>query len=141
MKDKESYFKRLDAVVRSAERHNVGLIPSLFWNIATFPDLVGESMDQLGNPESETIAFIEQYTAEVVQRYRNSPAIWGWEFGNEYNLNVDLPNASSHRPKVVPHLQTGLERTSRDELSSGHMLTAFGHFARTVRTYDAHRIS
>jgi len=140
LQDKEEYFKRMDAVVRSAEKHHIGLIPSLFWNMATFPDLVGEPMDQLGNEKSRTIAFIEQYTTEVVQRYRNSPAIWGWEFGNEYNLHSDLPNASSHRPKIVPQLKTGLERTSRDELSSEHMLTAFGHFARTVRKHDAHRI-
>ena len=140
LRDKEEYFARMDAVVRSAEKHQVGLIPSLFWNMATFPDMVGEPMDQLGNEKSKTIGFIEQYTTEVVLRYRNSPAIWGWEFGNEYNLHVDLPNASSHRPKIVPHLKTGLERTSRDELSSDAMLTAFGHFARTVRKHDAHRI-
>ena len=113
MKDKERYFKRLDAVIQSAERHNVGLIPSLFWNMATFPDLVGESMDQLGNPKGKTIAFIEQYTKEVVLRYRNSPAIWGWEFSNEYNIHVDLPNASEHRPKVVPALKTTLHRRVR----------------------------
>ncbi|MCF6314670.1 MAG: cellulase family glycosylhydrolase [Verrucomicrobiales bacterium] len=140
MRDKEDYFKRMDAVVRSAEKHQIGLIPSLFWNMATFPDIVGEPMDQLGNEKSKTIAFIEQYTTEMVLRYRNSPAIWGWEFGNEYNMLVDLPNASSHRPKIAPHLKTGFERTSRDELSSEAMLTAFGHFARTVRKHDAHRI-
>ena len=140
LRDKDAYFQRMDAVVRSAERHDIGLIPSLFWNMATFPDLVGESMDQLGNPKSKTIAFIEQYTKEVVLRYRGSPAIWGWEFGNEYNLHIDLPNASSHRPKIVPRLKTGLKRTARDELSSQAMLTAFKHFARTVREYDKHRI-
>ena len=139
-RDKDKYFKRMDAVVRSAEKHHIGLIPSLFWNMATFPDLVGEPMDQFGNPKSETIAFIEQYTKEIVLRYRSSPAIWGWEFGNEYNLHVDLPNASSHRPKVVPHLKTGLKRTARDELSSQAMLTAFKHFAETARQHDKHRI-
>jgi hypothetical protein len=138
--DKDEYFKRMDAVVRSAEKHRIGLIPSLFWNMATFPDLVGESMDQLGNPKSQVIAFIEQYTKEVVLRYRESPAIWGWEFGNEYNLHVDLPNASQRRPPVWPSLKTAPERTHRDELSSEAMLTAFGHFAETVRKYDQHRI-
>ncbi|MGZ0654909.1 cellulase family glycosylhydrolase [Coraliomargarita sp. W4R72] len=138
--DKEAYFKRMDAVIRSAEEHQIGLIPSLFWNMATFPDLVGEPMNQLGNKTSKTIAFIKQYTTEMVQRYQDSPAIWGWEFGNEYNLHVDLPNPSNHWPKVVPHLKTARERSSRDELSSDDMLVAFGLFAETVRTYDANRI-
>lgn len=140
LQDKGEYFKRMDAVVRSAEKHGVGLIPSLFWNMATVPDLVGEPMDQLGNPKSKTIALIEQYTREVVLRFRDSPAVWGWEFGNEYNLQADLPNASQHRPPVWPTLKTALQRTARDELSSSAMLTAFGRFAETVRKYDTQRI-
>jgi len=140
LQDKPEYFRRLDRVVHAAEQHRIGLIPSLFWNMATFPDIVGEPIDQLGNPESKTIAFIEQYTAEVVQRYRDSPAVWGWEFGNEYNLHADLPNASAHRPKIVPQLKTAHSRTARDELTSPAMLTAFAHFARAVRKHDTHRI-
>lgn len=140
LRDKESYFKLLDRVVHSAEQHQVGLIPSLFWHVPVVSDIVGEPLDQLGNQDSRTSAFIRQYTSEVVQRYRDSPAIWGWEFGNEYNLAVDLPNASEHRPQVVPHLKTALERTSRDELSSQAMLVAFSQFASAVRMHDSHRI-
>ncbi|MCP4452159.1 MAG: glycoside hydrolase family 5 protein [Planctomycetes bacterium] len=140
LQDKAAYFKRLDGVVRCAEKCQIGLIPSLFWHMATVPDLVSEPMDQYGNPESRTIAFVQQYTREVVLRYRASPAIWGWEFGNEYNLAVDLPNASEHRPPVVPQLKTALHRTSRDELSSEAMLCVLHAFATTVRQHDAHRI-
>ena len=140
LRDKEAYFKRLDGVVKAAEDNKIGLIPSLFWHMSTVPDIVGEPMDQYGNPDSKTIAFVRQYTKEVVVRYRNSPAIWGWEFGNEYNLHVDLPNAAKHRPRVLPRLKTALKRTSRDDLTSRAMLTAFGEFARTVRQHDTHRI-
>lgn len=138
--DKKAYFERLDRIVDSAERHGVGLIPSLFWHSSTVPDLVGEPIDQLGNPHSQTSAFIRQYTEEVVLRYRDSPAIWAWEFGNEYNLNVDLPNATEHRPKVVPRLKTALHRSARDELSSQAMLVAFDQFARSVRKHDRQRV-
>lgn len=118
LRDREEYFEPMDGVVRSAERHHIGLIPSLFWNMATIPDLVAEPMDQFGNEKSQTIAFIRQYTEEVVLRYRNSPVIWGWELGNEYNLHVDLPNASECRPKIAPQLKTAPQRTAQDELSS-----------------------
>ena len=140
LRDKEAYFKRLDGVVKSAEKHKIGLIPSLFWNVSCVPDIVGEPMDQLGNTNSKTIAFMRQYTKEVVLRYRGSRAIWGWEFANECNLHVDLPNASGHRPPVWPGLKTALKRTKRDDLTSKAMLTAFGEFAKTVRKYDKHRI-
>jgi hypothetical protein len=138
--DKDEWFQCLDGVVKCAEKHEIGLIPSLFWYMPTVSDIVGESMDQLGNPGSQTSAFIRQYTKEVVLRYRHSPAIWGWEFGNEYNLHVDLPNASEHRPPVWPQLKTALTRTTQDELSAQAMLTAFAEFAGTVRKYDKHRI-
>ncbi len=139
LNDRPTYFKLLDDVVRCAEHNRIGLIPSLFWYMATVPDIVGEPMDQLGNPASETSAFIRRYTAEVVGRYRDSPAIWAWEFGNEYNLAVDLPNADKHRPPVWPKLKTALARSARDELSAAMMLTAFDTFAGAVRTLDTRR--
>ena len=75
------------------------------------PDIVGEHLDQYGNPDSKSLAFIRRYTQEVVERYRNSPAIWGWEFGNEYNLDADLPGHHLHRPVCWPTLGTPPNRT------------------------------
>ncbi|MGB2819413.1 MAG: hypothetical protein WBF17_00425, partial [Phycisphaerae bacterium] len=115
--DRERYFRLLDGVVKSAEKHGVGLVPSLFWHRGTVPDLVGEPCDQWGNPESKTHAFLRTYTREIVTRYRSSPAIWGWEFGNEYNLSADLPNAAKHRPPTPARLGTPATRTARDELT------------------------
>jgi len=138
--DRPAYFARLDAIVRCAEANGVGLIPSLFWHMSTVPDLMGEPIDQYGNPSSKTAAFLRQYTREVVSRYRDSPAIWGWEFGNEYALAADLPNAAQHRPPVWPKLKTALQRSSRDELTAAALSTALGIFAETVRSLDPHRI-
>lgn len=138
--DKARYFALFDALVRSAEKHKVGLIPSLFWHSPTVPDLVGEPRDQWGNPQSKTHAFMRQYVAEVVGRYKRSPAIWGWEFGNEYNLDADLPNAAKHRPKIVPSLGTPTSRSPRDDVTHDMLAVAFAAFAREVRRHDPHRI-
>lgn len=140
LQDPNDYFARLDKIIQAAERHCIGLIPSLFWNMATVPDIVGEPMDCLGLRQSKTLAFMREYTREVVTRYRGSPAIWAWEFGNEYNLHVDLPNAAKHRPPIHPRLKTALKRSVRDELSAQAMLTALDAFAHTVRQVDAHRL-
>ncbi|MFP4057822.1 MAG: cellulase family glycosylhydrolase [Candidatus Brocadiia bacterium] len=136
----ERYFRLLDGVVRAAEAQGVGLIPSLFWHSATVPDLVGEPRDQWGNPHSRTHAFMRRYVAQVVARYRDSPALWGWEFGNEYNLAADLPNAARHRPPVVPRLGTPERRSARDDLSHEMIAVAFAAFAREVRKHDPHRL-
>jgi len=138
--DRAAYFQRLDQVVQAAEHEGIGLIPSLFWHYATVSDLVGEPLDELGNPQSQSIAYIRRYTQDVVCRYKDSPAIWGWEFGNEYNLACDLPNAADHRPPVVPQLGTARQRTAHDELKYAQYATALAAFAQTVRQWDPSRI-
>lgn len=138
--NRAEHFARLDALVKSAERHDVGLIPSLFWLVSTVPDLVGEPCDRWGDPASRTHAFLRDYVREVVTRYGNSPAIWAWEFGNEYNLLADLPNAAEHRPASVPELGTPAVRTAHDELTHDQLRVALAEFAKTVRRYDSHRL-
>jgi hypothetical protein len=140
LEDKERYFALLDGVVRAAEDSGVGLIPNLFWYSAAVPDLVGEPRGQWGNPKGKTHEFMRTYLKQVVTRYRDSPAIWGWEFGNEYNLGADLPNAAKHRPKIVPQLGTARSRSAHDDLTHDMIATAFAAFAAEVRRHDPHRM-
>jgi hypothetical protein len=119
----------MDAIVAEAERLKIGLIPSLFWFYPTVPDLVGENMDGLGNSQSRSMEFIREYTRQMARRYRESPALWAWELGNEYNLSADLPNAAEHRPAIAPDLGTPPSRSEADDLSS----------AEAVREVDPRR--
>lgn len=134
------YFSRLDAVVRSAERHQIGLIPSLFWNLSAIPDLVGEPCNRWGDTHSKVHAFMKGYVREVVSRYRDSPAILAWEFGNEFTLAADLPNAVEHRPQAAPSLGTPRARTAADELTHDQIRIAFKAFAEAVRAQDSERL-
>ncbi len=130
------FFRRFDAVVRSAERHHIGLIPSLFFNEPCVPDLVGEPLSAWADPKSKTQAYMREYVRDVVGRYRHSPAIWGWEFGNEFNLSADLPNAAEHRPQIVPPLGTPATRSAQDDVNYEAIRAAFTAFARDVRRCD-----
>lgn len=138
--NRTSHWARLDAVIRAAERTGLGLIPSLFWHHPTLSDLAGEPIDQWGQPSSATIAWMRAYTREVVTRFRTSPAIWAWEFGNEINLAADLPNADQHRPPTPPGLGTPAARSKRDELTHTAFRVALAEFAREVRRHDPHRL-
>jgi hypothetical protein len=134
--DKEAYFKLMDDVIKTAEEKNVGLIPSLFWNFSTFPDLMNEPCAQWANPESKTSAFMRQYVSDVVERYKNSPAIWAWEFGNEYSLCADLPDPANHRPPITPQLGSPTTRSEADDMTHDLIVTACAQFATEVRKHD-----
>ncbi len=135
-RDKKAYFALLDRVVHTAEQTGMGLVPTLFWNISTMPDLAGEPVSAWGNPHSRTHKLMRTYTQEVVRRYRNSPAIWMWEFGNEYNNHADLPHVAKFRPPAVPERGTPETRSEKDDLSSSMLLDAFEAWAKTVRKLD-----
>lgn len=136
-KDKEKYFALLDEVINTAKKYNIGVILTLFWNVSTIPDLMGEPISAWGNPKSKTIKFMKEYTKEIVLRYKDVTAVWGYEFGNEYNLISDLPKGYQ---KVAPQYGTPIKRTELDKLSLKDVLIAFTEFAKTIRLYDDKRI-
>jgi hypothetical protein len=138
--NRAEYFRRLDGVVKSAETHGIGLVPSLFWYYACVPDMVGEPMNQWANPQSKTRAWMSRYIEEVVSRYKDSPAIWMWEMGNEYSLHASLPNAAQNRPPVHPGRGTATTRSERDDLSFTDVRGIFTAFATEVRRLDPTRL-
>ena len=134
----EDYFGLLDEVVAAAEKHHVGLIPSLFWHVPTVPDLVGEPINAWGKTDSATHRFMSRYVEQLVRRYARSPAIWAWEMGNEYNLLVAIrPDGGAGQ--VVPKLGTPESRGPKDKLDQGDLQTAMEAFARDVRRHDPYR--
>ena len=141
LENKNEYFKLMDDVVKSAESNRVGIIADLFWCYNTVPDIVGEHMDQWANPDSQTIALMKQYITDVVERYKDSPAIWAWEMGNEYSLAFDLPNATSHLPPTWTNLGCPATRDPvRDRFPSAVGIPALRAFATEVRKHDPYRL-
>ena len=66
----------------------------------------------------------------MVSRYRESSAIWAWEFGNEWNLRMDLPNAADLR-------RPGQDE--RDDIKSTDVIFALREFSAEVRKIDTWR--
>jgi hypothetical protein len=139
LEDPAAYFGKLDAFVAEAERVNVGLIPSLFWAFFAVPDLVGEPIQAWGDAASRTRAYMRRYTSEVVSRYRHSRAIWAWEFGNEFNLEADIPTLNTAEHWIVPSLGTPSSRSETDRIRHQDILPAFAEFAALARSLDPHR--
>jgi len=144
--DKAEWFSRMDLLVATAEEAGVGLIPSLFWRPETYPELTGEYREAWGDPASQVRQFMAHYVQEMVERYKDSPAIWGWEFGNELNLACDLPNYEQFLGTNVLGYggPFGVEGPSsevdiRNKMTYEIAESAFNAFVQEVRKYDAHR--
>ncbi len=136
---REDYLAKLDGVIASAEKRHVGLILSLFWWDAAVPDLVHEPRSAWGDPDSKTIAFMRDYTRTIVSRHKDSPNVWAWEFGNEFSLQADLPNAADWRPRINTYFGWPKKRTKADDLTTSMILVAFTEFGKTVREIDPKR--
>lgn len=132
---KERYLGVLKAIAAYAEECNIGLIPSFFWLHHAVPDYFDEPIRYWGKQDSRTVAFLDEYTASVTNALKDYRSLFAWEFGNEFNLACDLPNAAEHMPALPAH-STRTARTSEDYLSATDASFAFERFASIVRAGD-----
>lgn len=89
---KDRWFGAMDYIIALAEKYNIGIIASLFWDVNAFCDYTGDKLDMITSPDSASTLLRMKYIKEVVGRYKYSPAIYAWEIGNELNLAVDIKN-------------------------------------------------
>ena len=135
--DPESVLKYLDKVVEEAEKAEIGIIASLFWHDTALPLYMNEHRSAMGDPDSGTVRFASDYAAVIVSRYADSPAVWAWEIGNEYNLSADLCDTSgwnwlSGYPDEEP--------SGYDYYSSEEMNVFYQTIASKIREYDGWRM-
>ncbi|MBR2617418.1 MAG: cellulase family glycosylhydrolase, partial [Clostridia bacterium] len=97
----ETYYAILDKVMDEAARDDILLIPAMFWNDTWMLNYNEEMFnDAWADENSKTMQLIKKMTQEIVTRYQYHPAVLSWEFGNENNLGVDLPNWENHTASV-----------------------------------------
>ena len=133
---KDRYFQTLDTLVNKAEEVGIGLIVEFFgdlYNIANYYDepLASSVRDE----NSKSSKFRRDYVKEVVTRYKDSPAVYGWEFGNELAWNELLPKSVKKAPALPPN-SSRPSRTEDDILGLEEVEILYSSFASTVKEYD-----
>ena len=125
------YFQAMDALCAIANKCHVGLIPSLFFTPFWPDDLAHESgLAVWNNPQSRTYRIWTQYVTQMVKRYEHNRAIWGWEFGNELNLRMDLPQVRQRVSGAKPP----------PDYTHAQMWQLYARFVHLVRRYDPYHI-
>jgi len=138
--NEESYWETMDRVVAAAEEFDVGIIPCFFWNPGGINDYFGEPRNAWAKEDSATRRFMKDYVVKIISRYKESPAMWMWEFSNEFNLQLDLPNRRELREGSKPPLQLGcrIRPTEEDDLMSDFAVPVMEYFAKLCRSCDVY---
>ena len=81
----------LKRLFNKAASLNIGLIPSVYWTSNISGLFEGEEMSTgWGTEGSNTWNFAMEYQTMLLETLNNHPALFMWEFGNEWNLGVDV---------------------------------------------------
>ena len=138
-KDPDAIISKMRDALDSAQSHKIGLICSLLWYDGAISYHVGEKRSAMGDPHSKTAEYTRKYVARIVNEFKDHPAVWGWEIGNEYNLDADLCDKSlkSFIPQgpATPAVPSGFDFYTSEEL-----VTYMTLVAEEIRKYDPYRI-
>lgn len=138
--DPARHWAGLDKVFAAAEQHGVRLVPTLLWHVPALALHSQEPIQAWADPRSRTRQLAHRYTQTFVERYDSSPALMIYEFSNELNDWVDLPNIINFWPKLDPTLPDR-KRVVEDRLSSMQLRVIVQDFARTIRLHSRKPIS
>ena len=140
--DPERVFSYLKEVLDECEKYRIGVIGSLMWWDSVIPAHVSGKRSDFGNVKSETMEYARKYVADVVSRFADHPAIWGWEIGNEYNLSADLCDRNL-KEYLWPQNIDGMPLDNVngfDYYTSEELAVFYKEIAALIRSYDSYRM-
>lgn len=138
--DPQRCWKGMDTLFAAAADKGIGLVPTVLWNTAGLAYHCREPLQAWADPASRTREMAKRYTETFVERYDGSPALMIYEFANELNDWVDLPNVLEYWPKpdpTVPSRRNGED----DRLNSTQLRDFVQDFAKTIRKHSSKPIS
>ena len=140
--DPEKLFSYMKKVLDECEKNHIGVIGSLMWWVSVIPAHLKAKRADMGVIGSEVLEYAKKYTADVVSRFADHPAIWGWEIGNEYNLEADLCDRNLKMflwPEGIPGMPLD-NVNGYDYFTSEELAVFYAEIAKVIREYDGYRL-
>lgn len=134
--DSYEYFKRLDFLVEEAEKRNIGIIFTFLNSQFSIPDIKKEKVSEWGNRNSETRAFFKEFVREVVERYKNSSAIFAWEFAESFLDYCDIPGSENGLFPVNVQMGSPEARDAKDKITRKMIYPVREEFYKYIRSVD-----
>ncbi len=139
LKDPDAFFEGADKILEEARRSHIGVIV-IIMNSSRYSSMLGEKPSAVHELNSRSMAYQKKLAADFVNRYKDNPAVWGWEIRNEGNLEADLfRTAYGNYHQDVYGLQVG-EFNGYDSVTSAEMSLYKREIAKVVRELDPYRL-
>jgi len=140
-KDKDAYWKNMDAVVEECRTRGLKLVPSLSL-IGAFTRYYGEPTRAILDPSSRGHRESYRYIEEFVTRYKDEPTILMWEIHNELMLHADvnmagkLVNAGIFTDRKAPRAKQTIE----DSLSYDQIVRIYREMSTFIKSIDQNHL-
>ena len=131
--DHHEYFEMTDRIIKEAEKNNVGIIIDFFWYLSSLQHYNNEYVVEMANPNSKTMKFEERFVKAIIERYKSSPAVWGYEIGNEYNIEADLTGNNLYY--ALPGANQERNHITTEELAS-----YYANISNIIKNADGTRL-
>ena len=102
---RDQFFKGMDRCIELCEKYEIGIIATLIWTPMGYMEDGNSANGFLPEYDSTGMNRMVEYVTEIITRYKNSPAIWGWEVGNEFNLACDVTPDSIDYDELVEFMR------------------------------------
>jgi len=141
LKDKDTYWQNMDAVVEECRKRGLKLVPS-FSLVGVFSGYHGEPTQAVLDPASRAHKETYQYIEEFVTRYKDDPTILMWEIHNELMLHADVNmvgkdvNPGVFTDGVAPRSK----KTIEDSLSYDQIVRIYREMTAFIKSIDRNHL-
>lgn len=139
--DPDSFFIAAKQMLDMAQEARIGVIVWIL-NSQRYTSMLGEKASSQGDLNSKSMAFMRKLVKDFVTRFKDHPALWGWEIRNEGNLEADLPVDESSYGGVHQAVYGGPvgEVNGFDSKTSEEFMVLYREAAKAIREVDSYRM-
>ena len=138
LKDPDAFFEGAVRIIAEAEKSHIGMIVILV-NSARYTSMLGEKPCAVGDMKSKSMAYQIEQAETFVKRYKDSPAVWGWEIRNEANLEANQFRTEYNAYQADVYGPQVGDFNGYDSVTSEEHAAFSREIAKAVRRHDDYR--
>lgn len=129
-----AYWAHVDKMMADLDASGIGIVPSFAFNQLEIPSMTGETLsDMVKNPNSASYTLLKQFVTQFITRYKNDPAMYFYETGNEMSNSADVDIVASCSTQYGAGAR---ECNAKGNISTNDMIGYSTRLSTLIRTLD-----